>query len=151
MENRKSARLYMMAHTFELSNRDAQTQTTEEKERRNSARVAAQYRGPERRGDTAAAGALDVIGEDEKFLEVSYRPLGHPPTTVRLPKWKLYALEEELAIKTTSTLGRLIQSNKFRAGDRPALMLLLQRRGHQVLGEFVISSQLVSKGQLRAA
>ena len=142
MENQKSARLYMIAHTFELSNRDVQPHAHQENERRNSARAAAQYRGPERREELAPGGQLDIVDEDEKFLQVSYKPLGYPPTTVRLPKWKLFALEEELAIKATSTLGRLIANNKFRAGDRPALMLLLQRRGHQVLGEFVISSQI---------
>lgn len=152
MENRKSTRLYMIAHTIELSNRESTTSpNSEENERRHAGRVSAHYRGPERREELGGAGVLDVVGEDEKFLQVSYRPLGHPPTTVRLPKWKLFALEEELAIKNASTLGRLIESCKFRAGDRPALMLLLQRRGHQVLGEFVISSQLGRSGSARAS
>lgn len=157
MEKRKSPHLYMIAHTIDLSNRDGASKrgrksTQIEFESRTEPTV--NYRGPERRGSDEATSA--TVHEEDQFITVQWQPIGRPLATARLPKSKLAVLESELAAKNTSTLTRLISNSKFRAGDRPALVLLLQQRGHQVLGEFVVcakgaATQQAAKGAVETA
>lgn len=152
MKNQKSPRLFILAHSIDLVNRP-EFDTSSETASQSARKKAIRFRGIERRfisdsPATAGEGSVDALG---KFILVPWQPPGQEELLFRFPKWKFYALEEELSLNNASTVQRLISNNKFREGDRPALILLLQQRGHLVLGEFVIHAKGEAKTSLRSA
>jgi|GEM_PF-5876430 len=145
MKNQKSPRLFILAHSIDLVNRP-ELDTAPETALQAARKKAIRFRGAERRSSAEASG--DNVS---KYILVPWQAPGKEEVLFRFPKWKFFALEEELSLTNASTVQRLISNNKFREGDRPALITLLQQRGHLVLGEFVIHAKGENRASLKSA